>query len=121
MKIKHGIGALFFVMLLPFGVGQTAFCGEFSQEINAADKKVILEQYDDAKEIYQKIIKSADFSVVEAYAHYKLGSLYKRQYEPEKARQEYEMGLQSLKRAGEADHQVGKYLAQALQGEFTNQ
>ncbi|MBL4893402.1 MAG: hypothetical protein JKY59_00795 [Emcibacter sp.] len=114
MKKKYRICILFTVIFTFYGMGQSAFANNYSDEINAADKKVILEQYEEAKEIYKKIIKSADFSVVEAYAHYKLGALYKRQHELGKAKEEYQKGIISLKKAGESKHQIGKYLAEAL-------
>jgi len=94
---------------------QTAISDDFSGDIEAADEKVILEQYDAAKNIYQKIIKSSKPSVVVAYAHYKLGTLYKRQNQYQKANNEYEKGLLTLKNAGQPNHQIGKFLAQAIQ------
>lgn len=115
MKIKSRLGWMFLVVALPFMVVQKSFADDYLDEISEADQKVILAQYEDAKKIYKKIISSSDSSVVEAYAHYKLGSLYKRQNELAKAKDEYKKGLLSLKKAGEANHQIGKHLAQALQ------
>ncbi|PCI48257.1 MAG: hypothetical protein COB49_06135 [Alphaproteobacteria bacterium] len=114
MELKHYIEMLFLVVLLSFGTVQQALSNDYSEEIKIADRKVILAQYEEAKEIYQNIISSADFSVVEAYAYYKLGSLYKKQNEPLKAKEEYEKGLLSLKKCGKTNHQIGKYLARAL-------
>lgn len=115
MKVKRRIGMSFLLIFLSAGAAQHALPDDFSGEIKVADQKAIVEQYEDAKDIYQKIIRSSDFSVVEAYAHYQLGSLYKRQNEPAKAKEEYEKGLLSLKECGEANHQIGKYLVRALQ------
>lgn len=114
MKVKRFIRRLFLLAFLSFGVAQHALPGDFSGEIEVADNKVILGQYEEAKEIYQKIIRSSGFTVVAAYAHYKMGSLYKRQNKPLKAKEEYEKGLLSLKEAGQANHQIGKYLVRAL-------
>lgn len=114
MKASYRIGMSFLLMFLFFGTSQQGLTADFSDEIRIADKKVILEQYEEAKVIYQKIISSSDSSVVEAYAHYKLGSVYNRQKKLAKAIEEYEKGLQSLMESGEADHQIGKHLARAL-------
>ncbi len=117
MKLNDRIGMSFLLMFLSFGGSQQAFSEGFYEDIKVADQKVILEQYEEAKVIYQQIISSSDFSIVEAYAHYKLGSLYSRQQEPAKAISEYQKGLQSLKEAGETNHQIGKYLVRAINAE----
>lgn len=95
-------------------LGQTALSGDFLLDIDKADKKVILEQYDAAKEIYREIIDTSEPSVVKAYAHYKLGTLFTREKQAKLARSEYEKGLLSLKKAGEYNHQIGNFLTQAL-------
>jgi len=115
MKIKSRVVGSFLMIFMSFGVGKQALSRDFSEDINIADRKVILEQYEAAKVIYQRIIASSDFSVVAAYAHYKLGSLHKQQNEPLKAKLEYERGLESLKAAGEDNHQIGRFLLRALQ------
>ncbi len=112
--MKYRFGWVLLLVSLSFGIGQKALSGQFSDQIEVADNKLILEQFAEAKEIYQKIIDSSEPSVVVAYAHYKLGTVYKRQSDPEMAKIEYENGLLSLKKAGEANHQIGKYLAQAI-------
>ncbi len=114
MKMKYSFGWVLLFVSLSFGVGHNALSGEVSNQIEIADNKLILEQYAEAKEIYQKIINSSEPSVVVAYAHYKLGTVYKRQSDPEMAKKEYKKGLLSLRKAGEANHQIGKYLAQAI-------
>lgn len=115
MIVKCFIRMCFLLVLLSFGTVPYAFSGDFSEEITIADRKVVLEQFDEAEKIYQKIISSSDFSVVVAYAHYKLGALFKRRNELAKAKAEYEKGLLSLKRAGKSNHQIGKYLIQAME------
>ena len=102
------------VMALSFASVQPALSGDYSEQLRAADQKVVLGQFEDAQEIYQKIIRSSDASVTAAYAHYKLGALHKTYEEPAKAKDEYVKGLQSLKKAGEPNHQLGKHLLQAL-------
>ena len=114
MKKIRCIGMSLLLMFLSFGIAQNTLAGDFDDQIEMADQKLILQQYDEAKKIYQNIIKSSDYSVVEAYAHYKLGSLYKKQNEAILAKEEYKKGLLSLKNAGEANHQIGKYLVKAL-------
>ncbi|MBL4802978.1 MAG: hypothetical protein JKY45_13920 [Emcibacter sp.] len=115
MKINHKIAMLFFVIFVPFSITQGVCADDYFNDINVADQKVILQEYDEAKKIYNKIIKSADFSVVKAYAHYKLGALYKQQNEFKKAKEEYKKGILSLKNAGQSNHQIGRYLEEALQ------
>ena len=115
INIKYNVGIATLAMVLSFSTIQHALSGDFFEEINVADHKVILGQYEDAREIYQKIIRSADSSISAAYAHYKLGTLYKRQNNTEKAKEEYAKGLKSLKGAGKSNHQIGKYLDRALQ------
>lgn len=112
------IGWSCFMVILSFSAGQQAFSRDFSEEIKIADRKVILGQYEAAKIIYQKIITSSNDTVVGAYAHYKLGALYKKQNEPGKARLEYERGLESLEAAGQGDHQIGKFLLRALESGY---
>lgn len=114
MNMKHVNRAVLFGVFLYFGTGQVAMSGDQSKDIRIADRKIILEKYDEAKEIYQKIIRTSESPVVAAYAHYRLGSLYKRRNEVSKARAEYKKGILSLKQADMADHQIGKYLAQAI-------
>lgn len=101
-------------VLLIFGLGQEVISGDFSDALKVADRSVILERYDEAREIYNNIIASADSPVVVAYAHYRLGILYKRQKLIQKARQQFMKGLASLKKAGQKNHQIAKYLAQAM-------
>ncbi|MCF8474970.1 MAG: hypothetical protein K9G26_09755 [Emcibacter sp.] len=115
MKFRHKIGILFLWVALPFCFINQAFSNEYTNDINVADNKLILEQYEEAKKIYERIINTSDYSVVKAYAHYKLGSLYNRQNENGKAKIEYEKGLVVLKNAGENNHKIGKYLAHALE------
>ncbi len=103
------LGASFF-----FGVAQQALAFGQSDHIVIADKMVVLEQYEDAKKIYRKIINSSKPSVTVAYAHYKLGTMYKRQNDPDKAKEEYEKGLYSLKKSGQSNHQIAKHLSRAL-------
>jgi len=114
MNIKQMSGAVFFGVFLCFGTGQAAVSGDQSEDIRIADQKIIFEKYDEAKEIYQKIIRTSESPVVAAYAHYRLGSLYKRRNEVSKARTEYKKGILSLKKSDMADHQIGKYLTQAI-------
>lgn len=114
MVAKNKIKKMFYIIFLFFCFSQNALSDDFSTEIDAADYKFILEQYEEAKEIYQKIIKSSDFSVVEAYAHYKLGLLYKREDKVFKAKGEYKKGLYSLQEAGESNHLIGKYILREL-------
>ncbi len=94
--------------------GQPAVSDDFSGDIKRADTKVIMEQYAEAAEIYKNIITASDSAIVRAYAHYKLGDLYRKQHNGEKARQEYQKGLASLKKSGQKNHQIGKYLAHAM-------
>ena len=101
-------------ILLCMGTGQAVYSDDFMEDIEKADKKVILEQYEAAKAIYQDIIDAAEPSVIEAYAYYKLGSLYTKQNQAALARAEYEKGLVSLKEAGESNHQIAAFLTRAL-------
>jgi len=114
MKIRHNFGIIFFSILMLLGISQQALASEDSENIAIADQKVILEQYEEAKEIYQDIIASSEPSVIVAYAHYKLGSLYKRQNDQGKAKQEYKKGLVTLKDSGQSNHQIAKHLSSAL-------
>jgi len=107
-------GAVFLSAFLCFGTGQVAVSGDQSEDVRIADQKIIFEKYEEAKEIYQKIIRTWESPVIAAYAHYRLGSLYKRRNETTKARAEYKKGILSLKKADMADHQIGKYLTQAI-------
>lgn len=115
VSIKYRMLMSVLVGILSFGVVQNAMSDDFSDEIKVADHKIVLGEFEDAQEIYQKIVHSSDSSVVAAYAHYKLGALHKRLNDSAKAKEEYSKGLQSLKKAGEANHQIGKYLERALQ------
>lgn len=112
-KTKYWI-PLYMAFILFIGA-QNTLSEDFSDDIEAADEKVILEQYDAAINIYQKIINSSKPSVVVAYAHYKLGTLYKIKNQLQKANTEYEKGLLTLKDAGQPNHQIGKFLVQAIQ------
>ena len=114
MSIKNKIRMSAIVLSLSFGSVHHALSDDFFEEIKIADHKVVLGKFADAQEIYQKIIDSSDSSVVAAYAHYKLGMLHKRQNDTTKAKEEYTRGLESLKKAGESNHQIGKYLERAL-------
>jgi len=114
MKIWQSFRVIFLGAFLSFGIGQYTLATEYTDDIAIADRKVILEQYEEAKEIYQNIIDSAEPSVVVAYAHYKLGTLYKKQHDPAKAKMEYQKGLTSLKDAGQTNHQIARHLEQAL-------
>lgn len=115
MSIKFKIGMSALVLCLSFGSVQHAMSDDFSEAIIVADQKVVLGQFEDAQKIYQKIVRSSDSTVVAAYAHYKLGALHKRLNDTAKAKEEYTRGLQSLKAAGESNHQIGKHLERALQ------
>ena len=101
------------VGLLFFGQGVVA-AQDFSSDLKAADNKVILEHYDEAEALYKNIIDHSENATVTAYAQYKLGSLFKRKNEIMKARQEFKKGLDVLSKAGQENHQIGKYLTQAL-------
>jgi hypothetical protein len=115
MNSSNVIKLIFFSIFFNFGALQAVSADDFSNKIKVADNKFLVEQYDEAKTIYQNIIQSSDVPAVVAYAHYKLGTLYKRQNRPEKAKLEYKAGLLSLKEAGEPNHQIAKYLTRALQ------
>jgi len=114
MNLKYRVSMLCLVMFLSFGMEQKVFSDGSFSEIDMADRKVILGQYEDAKVIYQKVIETSEQAVVEAYAHYKLGALYKKQSKLSQAKAEYEKGILSLKQAGQSQHKIGKYLTQAL-------
>lgn len=114
MKLWRNFSMVFLGASLSFGMAQQALAFEQSDHIVIADKMVILEQYEDAKKIYRKIIDSSKPSVTVAYAHYKLGAMYKRQNDPDKAKEEYKKGLYSLKKSGQSNHQIAKHLTQAL-------
>ncbi len=114
MKAWRNFSMVFLGALLSFGVAQRALASEPSDHIAIADKMVILEQYENAKKIYRKIIDKSKPSVTVAYAHYKLGAMYKRQNDPGKAKEEYQKGLNSLKKSGQTNHQIAKHLSQAL-------
>jgi len=114
MKVWRKFSVAFLGASLFFGVAQQALAFEQSDHIVIADRMVILEQYEDAKKIYRKIINSSKPSVTVAYAHYKLGTMYKRQNDPDKAKEEYKKGLYSLKKSGQSNHQIARHLSQAL-------
>ena len=114
MDFRKTVGQSLLCVAFIFGVGQAAVSGDFSGELKVADRNVILERYDKATEIYKNIISSADSPVVVAYAHYKLGALYKQQRLIVKARQQFIKGLACLKEAGQKNHQIAKYLTQAV-------
>ena len=114
MRVWRNFSIVFLGASLFFGGAQQALAFGQSDNIVIADKMVILEQYEDAKKIYRKIIDSSKSSVAVAYAHYKLGAIYKRKNDTKKAKEEYEKGLYSLKKSGQGNHQIAKHLSRAL-------
>ncbi len=92
----------------------SAMANDFSNQLKIADNKVILQQYKEAENIYQDIISNSKSAVVTAYAHYKLGALYKSQNRVEMAKTEYKKGLSSLKKAGQSNHKIANYLSLEL-------
>ncbi|VAX06751.1 hypothetical protein MNBD_ALPHA03-377 [hydrothermal vent metagenome] len=114
MRVWRNFSIVFLGASLFFGVAQPALAFEQSDHIIIADKMVILEQYEEAKKLYRKIVDGSKSSVTVAYAHYKLGTMYKRQNDPDKAKEEYKKGLYSLKKSGQSNHQIARHLTQAL-------
>ncbi len=114
MRNTNYVKQTFVAAILYMAFTQIVLADNFSNKINVADNKVILQQYDEAIVIYQDIIDESKSSVIEAYAYYKLGTLYTKLDKLVKAKTEYKKGLISLKNAGQANHKIGDFLIQAL-------
>tara|TARA_R110002072_G_scaffold105044_3_gene229742 strand:- start:1173 stop:1592 length:420 start_codon:yes stop_codon:yes gene_type:complete len=115
MTKRFVVGSIMAALVF-IGVGQVGMAQDFPEQVRMADSKVLLERYDEAEKIYKKIVASNQAPVVTAYVHYKLGMLYRNRDEDQRATAEYEKGLAVLAEAGVKDHQIGKYLAQAMAG-----
>ena len=113
-SLKLLLGMSVFVIIVGFGFGQPILAEDFSKSISQADNKVILEQFDEAKKIYKKVIDKSNVPSFVAYAHYKLGALYQKKQKTARAHQEYQKGLDTLFKAGHKNHKIGKYLTQAM-------
>jgi len=113
MNVRHKTGILL-LLVISLGFGQAVLADDYTDDINLADKKVILEQYEEAIAIYKDIIQSSGSSIIKAYAHYKLGMLYKRRGDFLVSKSEYEKGMATLKKSGQSSHKIGVFLAKAL-------
>ncbi|MFC7049565.1 hypothetical protein [Emcibacter nanhaiensis] len=99
MKSKSFTLLLLLVFSL-FSAGQVQGSEKYTENVQAADRQLLLENYGEAADLYNQAKSYATNVNEKSYIHYRLGSIYMRLNDKIKAQQEWRDGLDLLEREG---------------------